>query len=64
MDNIIISEFKKELKALLKKYNADIYTELDGDTHGVTDSIVIDMGNKEVMRFENPSEINHYNIET
>ena len=56
------TEFKKELKALLKKYNVDIYVMLDGDTHGVTDSIVIDMDNKEIMRFENPAEISQYDL--
>ena len=56
------TEFKKELKALLKKYNADIYVMLDGDTHGVSEAIVIDIDDKEAMRFENPGEITHYEL--
>ena len=30
-----IDNFKQELKALLDKYNAAIYCEVDGDTHGL-----------------------------
>jgi len=42
--------FKSELKELLAKYNADIYTMMDGDTHGVSVDVVIDIDNKEVIR--------------
>jgi hypothetical protein len=52
--NINMKEFLKELKTLLEKYNAEISVEIDGDTHGVTDKIVIEVG-KEEMYFENPS---------
>ena len=55
-----INEFKKELKELLAKYNADIYVELGGDTHGVSSEIVIDVDNKEVIRIHNC--ISHYDI--
>ena len=43
--------FMKELSELLKKYNAEIYVDLEGDTHGVSSFIVIDIDRKEVDRF-------------
>lgn len=43
--------FLKELSELLKKYNAEIYVDLEGDTHGVSSFIVIDVDRKEVDRF-------------
>ena len=43
--------FLKELSELLKKYNAEIYVGLEGDTHGVSSFIVIDVDRKEVDRF-------------
>lgn len=55
------TEFKRELKELLKKYNADIYVELDGDTHGVSDALIFDIDDKEVMRF-NDSSVSHHDI--
>ena len=58
-----VNEFKIELAALLKKYNAEIYSNIEGDTHGVTDSLSIDIDNKEVMKFENPSCISQYDFE-
>ena len=62
MNDDIIKNFRAELKALLKNYNAEIYSEMDGDTHGVTDAIVIEIENKEIMRFDNPTCISHYDI--
>ena len=55
-----VNEFKKELKELLAKYNAEIYVDLDGDTHGVSSAVVIDIDNKEIMR--NSDCISHYDI--
>lgn len=52
--------FKIELKELLEKYNADIYVDLDGDTHGVSSAVVIDIDDKEVLR--NHDCISHYDI--
>lgn len=52
--------FKKELKELLTKYNADIYAQMDGDTHGVEVEIIIDIDNKEVIR--NYDSISQYDI--
>jgi len=49
-----MKDFLKEFKTLLEKYNAEISVEMDGDTHGVTDKLVIEVG-KEEMYFENPS---------
>ena len=45
-------EFLKELSELLIKYNAEIYVDLEGDTHGVKSSIVIDVDRKEVGRYD------------
>lgn len=53
-------QFKKELKELLVKYDADIYAEMDGDTHGVSVDVVIDINNKEVLR--NSDSISQYDI--
>jgi len=55
-------EFKKEFKALLEKYDAEISVELDGDTHGLYDALVVELKDKEVMRFDNPSSVSHYDI--
>jgi len=55
-----IDNFKKELKALLEKYNAEIYAQMDGDTHGVSCEIVIDVDNKEVIR--KYDDLCHYDI--
>lgn len=62
MDNEKLDEFKKELGALLQKYNADIYSIITGDTHGIDyEALVIDFDNKEVMRFED-SEISQHSF--
>ena len=53
-------QFKKELKELLTKYDADIYAEMDGDTHGVSVDVVIDINNKEVLR--KSDSISQYDI--
>ena len=53
-------QFKKELKELLTKYDADIYAEMDGDTHGVSVDVVIDINNKEVLR--ESDSISQYDI--
>lgn len=58
MDKAI--EFKKELKELLAKYNADIWVDLDGDTHGVSSFVVIDVDNKEVIRKN--TDLSHFDI--
>lgn len=52
--------FKRELKELLTKYDADIYVDLEGDTHGVSAMIVIDVNNKEVIRKH--SDLSQYDI--
>lgn len=62
-DEVIVNKaesFKRELKELLAKYDADIYANLDGDTHGVSVDIVIDISNKEVIRSRD--EVTQYNI--
>jgi|GEM_PF-4772721 len=43
--------FLKKLSKLLKKYNAEIYVDLEGDTHDIRPFIVIDIDRKEVDRF-------------
>lgn len=60
MENNKAESFKLELKELLTKYNADIYADMCGDTHGVTVEIVIDIDNKEVLRKDN--DISQYDV--
>lgn len=54
-----LQEFNKDLKALLEKYNAYLWIDLDGDTHGVSAHIVVDIDNKEVFR---KSDISKYDL--
>ncbi len=58
-----INAFKNELRDLLKKYNAEIYCDLDGDTHGVSSSVVIDII-KDVEAIRSSSSISHHDIVT
>lgn len=39
-----IDNFKAELHELLKKYNASISCNVDGDTHGLIYKMVVDFG--------------------
>lgn len=55
-----INSFKKELKELLEKYNAEIYVELIGDTHDVSSDLVVDVDNKEAIRINDC--LSHYDI--
>lgn len=43
-----IKNFKYELRELLKKYNAEIYADTEGD--GFSNAVVIDIDDKEIMR--------------
>jgi hypothetical protein len=47
MDTTKIVEFKKELKALLEKYNAVIGCDIDGDTHGLIEKMVVEIDRKD-----------------
>jgi hypothetical protein len=38
-----VDEFKAELKALLEKYNAAIACDIDGDTHCVSMTMVVEI---------------------
>jgi hypothetical protein len=42
----MINEFKKELKALLKKYDACLNVNVDGDTHGLLYDFEVELSNK------------------
>jgi len=55
------TEFKKELKALLEKYNAEIYVLLDGDTFSVSSELCININNKEIMKVSDDC-ISHHDI--
>ena len=49
-----VSKFCKELKILLKKYNATLGVDINGDTHGIdTNFIVQDSNGKDYI-------LNHY----
>ena len=53
--------FKAELKALLKKYDAEIWVDVNGDTHGVSWSVVVDIErNKTVLSI--PNGLDHKDI--
>lgn len=54
--------FKKELATLLEKYKAGIFVELDGDTHGVSTSIVLDIEDKEVFRLDYDNYLTHWEL--
>lgn len=43
-------QFLKEFKDLLIRYNASIYSEIEGDTHGITDGrMEIDLGTETIL---------------
>ena len=44
METTKIDAFKAELKELLKKYNATISINVDGDTHGLSYETSVDFG--------------------
>jgi hypothetical protein len=58
------TEFKRELKELLEKYGAEIYAMMDGDTHGVSCEVVIDIRveNKDVEVIRKNDSISQYDI--
>lgn len=39
--------FKIELKALLEKYNASIFCDIEGDTHGLINTMKVEIDNKD-----------------
>ena len=45
-----INEFKKELHSLLKKYNASITCQIEGDTHCLGFEMVVDFGQADKWR--------------
>ncbi len=42
-------EFKKEFKALLLKYNAYLYCDIDGDTHGLITKMIVEVDKKDYL---------------
>ena len=52
--------FLTEFTRLLEKYNAEIYADMEGDTHGVSVDVVIDINNKEIYR--KSDSISNYDI--
>ena len=47
-------DFKRDLKALLKQYNATVQFTADGDTHGLyDDSIILTVDGEVIMRTGN-----------
>lgn len=55
-NNTNSEEFLIELKALLEKYNATIWADMDGDTHGVSSFVVVDIKQKEIFRIHQELE--------
>lgn len=58
------TEFKNELKKLMREYGAEIYAMMDGDTHGVSCEVVIDIriDNKDVEVIRSNDSISHHDI--
>lgn len=56
-----INDFKAELKALLKKYDASIGCNLDGDTHCLLTEMEIEVG-KESEIINNDTYLCHDDI--
>jgi len=50
-----IQAFKTELKALLEKYNATIGCDIDGDTHGLITTMVVEIDRKDYVLSEGNS---------
>lgn len=44
-----LQAFKIELKALLEKYNATIGCNIDGDTHGLITTMVVELDKKDYV---------------
>jgi hypothetical protein len=44
-----LNAFKAELKALLEKYNASIGCNIDGDTHGLMTTMVVEIDRKDYV---------------
>jgi hypothetical protein len=59
-----IDDFKIELKALLEKYNASIWIDLNRDIHGVSADIIVHLDNKEIMRCSDICAVRIYRITT
>lgn len=45
----MIESFKTELKALLDKYNATIGCDIDGDTHCLSTTMVVEIDRKDYV---------------
>jgi hypothetical protein len=62
LNNDKVTEFKKEFKELLEKYNAEISSIIEGDTHGIDyEALVVEIDDKEVLRVENCC-ISHWDV--
>lgn len=46
-NNQKIVDFKKELKKLFEKYNAYIWCDIEGDTHGLSYKMVVEIDRKD-----------------
>jgi hypothetical protein len=42
-----VEDFKKELKALLVKYDASIFCDIEGDTHGLINTMKVEIDKKD-----------------
>lgn len=49
MDTQKIDAFKRDLKYLLDKYNAYIYCDLEGDTHGLSTKMMVEIDKKDYL---------------
>lgn len=54
----ILDNFKAELHELLKKYNASISCNVEGDTHGLSYEMVVDFGSSDKWKEYKLSDTN------
>ena len=53
--------FKAELKTLLEKHNAYIYCDIDGDTHCLITTMMVEIDKKD-YRLHNGSDIDAHDL--
>jgi len=56
-----LEAFKSEFKLLLEKYNAYIFCDFEGDTHGLNTTMLVEIDKKDYI-LSNSSDIDYYNL--
>ncbi len=60
--DIAVVKFKEELRDLLDKYNACLFVELDGDTHGLSTNFMVELEGEDRMICEGSSGIDYSDL--